>query len=405
MSLSGVRSAAPHDRNNAIDLLRGVAILLVLFHHFCIAYPLGQSALGTVLTHDAVRAIARNGNYGVTLFFAVSGFLITRRACARWGHLGALDARAFYVFRVARILPCLVLLLAVVSALALAGVPIFATHIPGLSSPVALLHAVLAALTFTVNVFIAHHGWANYALGVLWSLSVEEVFYVTFPIVVLLLRRPVLIVAFWSIIVLVGPFYRAAHQDDESGFLFAYFASFDGIAIGAIAAIIAGRWSLSRGTWRVVTVVTIAAMVALYLYRSIGDTNIWGVSAMAAGTAVLLLAASAPGGRSLSGRPLIARIVEWTGRLSYELYLFHLIVLGALRSVWPASSLAATGLARPAMLVLFLAGSCALAALTNRYYAEPLNRRIRRALAPSPQLAVLAAAPVDAREDRLPVAL
>ncbi|MFP3711782.1 acyltransferase, partial [Paraburkholderia sp. SIMBA_009] len=72
---------------------------------------------------DAVHAVVRNGNYGVTMFFAISGYLITSNARRRWGSLGAIDVRTFYISRIARIVPCLLLLLALVNALAAAGVP------------------------------------------------------------------------------------------------------------------------------------------------------------------------------------------------------------------------------------------------------------------------------------------
>lgn len=47
----------------------------------------------------------------------------------------------------------------------------------------------LAALTFWMNILIIHQGWVNYALGVLWSLSVEEVFYVIFPLLAICLKK------------------------------------------------------------------------------------------------------------------------------------------------------------------------------------------------------------------------
>ncbi|MCI1438680.1 MAG: acyltransferase family protein [Acetobacter indonesiensis] len=78
----GIPTAITGQRNRRIDLMRGIAVLLVLFHHFCIAYPLGHSWLATLLTPEGVRAVARNGNYGVTIFFVISGFLITRNALA-----------------------------------------------------------------------------------------------------------------------------------------------------------------------------------------------------------------------------------------------------------------------------------------------------------------------------------
>lgn len=370
----------PGHRNRRIDLLRGVAILLVLFHHFCIAYPLNHSALAALLTPEGVRAVARNGNYGVTLFFVISGFLITSNTLARYGSLAAIRVRTFYAFRIARIVPCLLLLLALVNGLALAGVPIFATHIPGLSPFSAMMRANLAALTFSMNVFIAHYDWANYALGVLWSLSVEEVFYLTFPLVALVMRRQPLIMLFWALVALVGPFYRMAHQNDESGFLFAYLASFDGIAIGCMAAVVATHWRLDGLAARLLQPVVIAGMVALYLWKSIGATNIWGVSVMALGTAVLLIASAHHENGPLATRSRLLRGVEWTGRLSYELYLFHLIILGLLRTVLPRGTLPDTGFERLALLPVFLIGSGLLASLISRSFSEPLNRALRQRL-------------------------
>jgi peptidoglycan/LPS O-acetylase OafA/YrhL len=59
----------------------------------------------------------------VFLFFVISGFPITANSRARWGRLAAKDVRAFYRRRAARILPCLLVLVAVLCGLALAGVP------------------------------------------------------------------------------------------------------------------------------------------------------------------------------------------------------------------------------------------------------------------------------------------
>ena len=151
-----------------------------------------------------MHAIARNGNYGVTMFFVISGYLITSNARRRWGSLGAVDVRAFYVSRIARIVPCLLLLLALVNGLAAAGVPIFQNHAPeGIAVSFWLVN--LASLTFWMNVLIGAYGWVNYALGVLWSLSVEEVFYLTFPLLCIALRRDARLVTFWVVVAAIGP--------------------------------------------------------------------------------------------------------------------------------------------------------------------------------------------------------
>lgn len=65
-------------RNYKIDILRGISILLVLLHHFNIPYKLKDTWLGFDFLGEAFSTvIARNGNYGVTMFFVISGFLIT----------------------------------------------------------------------------------------------------------------------------------------------------------------------------------------------------------------------------------------------------------------------------------------------------------------------------------------
>ena len=344
-------SAGP--RNARIDLLRGVSIVLVLLHHFNIPYSLRDTSLARLVGWDAVHAVARNGNYGVTMFFVISGYLITSNARRRWGHLGAVDVRAFYVSRVARIVPCLLLLLALVNGLAAAGVPIFQNHAPeGIAVSFWLVN--LASLTFWMNVLIGAYGWVNYALGVLWSLSVEEVFYLSFPLLCVALRRDARLVAFWVVIAAIGPVYRFTHAGDEGGFLYAYFASFDGIAIGCCTALLAERAHWQRLAAPLVQWPVAAAMAVLYLAWPIAASQVAGVTAMALGTAVLLIGAHVNGER-VPGR-LLAPLCR-AGKLSYELYLFHLIVLGGLRTFWPPS--ATHGDTKLLLLMAYLALSVA----------------------------------------------
>lgn len=363
-------------RNRRIDLIRGVSILLVLFHHFNIAYHLNDTILAGTFGWNAVRAVARNGNYGVTMFFVISGFLITSNAGRRWAGLGNVDTRAFYARRIARIVPCLLLLLAIVNVAALAGLAIFQNHAPA-GTPVSFWIVNLASLTFWMNVLIGAHGWVNYPLGVLWSLSVEEVFYLAFPLLCIVLRRESRLLAFWLVIAAIGPLYRFTHQSDEGGFLYAYFACFDGIAMGCCAAMLAKRFVL-RGRWAVALQgVVVAGMAYLYLYRPIGETNVLGVTAMALGTAVLLLATydrnDTPREKG-AWYPATAGIA-WFGRRSYELYLFHLIVLGVIRTVRPPRIV--FGDEKLLLLALFFVLSALLSAGVARFYSEPLNRKSR----------------------------
>ncbi len=120
----------------------------------------------------------------VIAFFVISGFLITRLSIGRWGPLGHIHIGAFYALRVARILPCLLLLLLILSALHLMGAPNF-TIPPDRAS---LGRATLAALTFHVNYLEGHHGYLPGCWDILWSLSIEETFYLLFPLIYALVR-------------------------------------------------------------------------------------------------------------------------------------------------------------------------------------------------------------------------
>lgn len=358
-------------RNRGVDLIRGVSILLVLFHHFNIAYRLDDTFLSHVFGWSAIRALARNGNYGVTMFFVISGYLITTNAYRRWGSLGHVDVKAFYRLRIARIVPCLLLLLVIVNTLAVSGIAIFQNH-SSTGTPVSFWLVNLASLTFWMNVLIGAHGWTNYPLGVLWSLSIEEVFYLAFPLLGFVLRRETRLVAFWLACIVIGPVYRLFHQGDEGGYLYAYFACFDAIAIGCCSALLAKRiqW---HGRVRTISAGFVsAAMTFVYLACPIGESNVLGVTGMALGTAVLLLAAPDRPSQLHGG---LTRLIEWFGRLSYELYLFHLIVLGLLRTFFPPSGV--QGDEKLVLLASYLLVSAALSALIARCYAEPLNRAIR----------------------------
>lgn len=198
-------------RNYKIDILRGVSILLVLLHHFNIPYKLHDTWLGvSVFGEPLSTLIARNGNYGVTMFFVISGFLITQHTLQRNGSLAQIQLKNFYIRRVARIIPCLVLLVVMMTILGCLGLQPFLNQTPnGIEVPYGL--TVFAAFTFWMNILIIEYGWVNYALGVLWSLSVEEVFYLAFPLLCLTLARGKAFVLFLVLIVAYAPYFRSLH--------------------------------------------------------------------------------------------------------------------------------------------------------------------------------------------------
>ena len=378
--MNATSSSADHapQRDARIDLLRGVAILLVMLLHFSLTYRLSQSPLAAWLSVPVVQALIVNGNYGVTMFFAISGFLITSYSLRRAGSLGAIDVRQFYVYRFARIMPTLALALGAIVTLGFAGVPSFANsshHQPLPASFFAI--AVFSVLTFWHNVLMQSLGYFNYCLNIYWSLSVEEVFYLVYPLAAIALRRSRWFVAACAVPIVVAPIYRALHADNELYFMYGYAACFDAIAMGCIVALCKPHLRLAprlRGS------VAIAAGLALCWTYAIGidGHEALGFSAIALSTSLLLLTAPGAGERSAAAARGLAPL-RWLGRHSYELYLFHIVVLAGMRDLLPRDALAA-GLKLP-WLVLFFALSAGAAAAISRSFSEPVNRWLRERLA------------------------
>ena len=142
----------------ALDGLRGVAILMVLAGHWCSAAISGLAGLG-----GAAAA-------GVTVFFVLSGFLITSLLVREQRDHGRIRLRDFYLRRALRLFPALWLLLAVVVAVDVAT-----------GSFGHLLHSVLPALLYGYNWTAVAHAPVGDPTGQMWSLAIEEQFYLVWP--------------------------------------------------------------------------------------------------------------------------------------------------------------------------------------------------------------------------------
>ena len=159
-------------RLNGVDALRSLAILFVLLNHVNIRLLIARVPYTQGLPSQLVASLFSNGQRGVQIFFAVSGFLITSMTLRRWGPLEKVRIRDFYMLRFARIAPLLLLLLAVLSILDQRQVAGFVIR-PGAGG---LHQALFAALTFHINLLEAQRGYLPPNWDVLWSLSVEETF-------------------------------------------------------------------------------------------------------------------------------------------------------------------------------------------------------------------------------------
>lgn len=321
MTNTPLASPCKRDRNFGIDCLRGLAILLVIVHHLALPFrlPLGPSLLGEWLPRRLLDAIGFNGYEAVFMFFAISGFLITLRIIERDGELRRVDLRRFYRARARRILPLLGLALALLSLLAWFGVPGFAPE----SERQSLAGLLLSALTFTFNWYEGQTGWAPAGWDVLWSLSIEEVFYVGFPLLCLWLPRPLLVGVLLAWALGLGPLRELVPASDEVWYEKAYLPGMAAMAWGILAAMLASRRhgrSLHLLAWLGGCGILLVLGWPDLVYRHLFKSNLYLICA---GTCLMLVAFHAHPPAPMRGLRWLARM----GALSYELYLFHMFVV------------------------------------------------------------------------------
>ncbi len=287
-----------------IDVLRGLCIIAVVLHHINLRIHFRESALGNVIGPAANRVLFWSGYYGVRVFFVISGFLIATWSLKRWGTLRQIDLRKFYRMRFARIVPCLLGLLVLLAILDRAGVRHFTIN----PQHTSLGRALTAALTFHINWLEARTGYLPAAWDMLWSLSVEEVFYIFFPLLCVLLRKQALIVMLLLCFVVIGPYARI-HSSNELWADYGYLSCMDGIALGCLAAMVAAKTRLSRKANLVLAVCGVLLCVFIDFFRApaarLGLYKIGlDVTLLQIGTALLLIALQLRSEEKAAGKAL-----------------------------------------------------------------------------------------------------
>jgi peptidoglycan/LPS O-acetylase OafA/YrhL len=279
-----------------LDGLRGIAILIVLG------------------AHTGVPGFADGGGgAGVTLFFVLSGYLITSLLLAEKARTGRVDLRAFYIRRALRLFPALAAVLVVVAILAVAGLMPQAAR-EGVDYRV----VVLGVIFYVVN-WVAVAGQSIGMLGHAWSLAVEEQFYILWPTLLLFgLRfgRTRLVLVILLLAFLDTP-YRLL-LDLNGGFMHVFVGTDsrgDALLLGCVLALLETRWHVAVG-W--------AGLLGLALVAALwpGDPGL-GLQIMfipAAAIVSTLAVAGCP--TILAWRPL-----AFVGKISYGLYLWHGLVI------------------------------------------------------------------------------
>ncbi|BEP40921.1 acyltransferase family protein [Variovorax sp. V15] len=369
-------SSAPLPRMTHVDLLRGLLAIFVVLLHANLRIPFAPPELSQWMGSRAGGILFRSGYYAVIVFFVVSGYLITSASIRRWGDLSRVRPAAFCHLRAARILPPLLLLLAVLSVLHIASSAWFALD----TSKVSLWRALLAALGLHINWLEAQVGYLPGPWGVLWSLSVEEVFYLCFPLVCVLCGSERRLALLLIVPIVLGPLARSVFSDNELWQDHSYLSGMDGIAFGCLAALLAHRVPRvpTAAARRAVLLVGMTLGVTVFCFRKevyqLGFTRFGlQVTLLELGVALMLAAAHwRPWAwcASAAVAPL-----SWFGRNSYEVYLSHMFVV--IPGAWLFQWLGASPSWIPVWFVAVVAASGLLGHLVARCFSEPCNRALR----------------------------
>ena len=287
------------------------------------------------------------GGFGVTIFFFLSGFLITTLLRAEFEKNGVISIRHFWLRRTLRILPPFYLVLASALLIGLAVDP------PGTLSPPAV---TAQALQYT-NYWIVRHGYEGQpsGTGVYWSLAVEEHFYILFPWFYILLQKAKLsarnqAAVLWGICVLVLAWRLVLVFVHHAPMVRTYLASdtrVDSILFGCALAVwknpVLDDVALNERRWKYAYVPFAALLLACCLVER-GDNFRETVRYSLQGAALTIVFIAAI--RFQYWRVfawLNSRAAVFIGLLSYSLYLLHLAVLLGIARALPEAGLLVQG--------------------------------------------------------------
>ena len=320
----------------ALDGFRGLAIALVLFEH------LVSGRLGW-------------GRLGVQIFFVLSGYLITgilinyRRTMK-----AGTAARVFYWHRFLRLSPAFYLALAVAGALGIAG---------------SFQTLALAAVYLSNFDSFFRQQWSE--SGHLWSLAVEEQFYLLFFPLAMLIARNRLQVALLAILGLSFAFNWMMFATGVSLFAILLPGAAHGLAAGGLLAISqkdASGWQWPQALGRssvalAVSGVLVLALSALSMLSATMKDALLPPFVDVAAVCMIYLCTAKP--NSLPARVLALRPLRWLGTISYGLYVYHAFILEAF-------GLYAPDLSKPLRIAAILSSSLAAAWFSWRYTEKPI---------------------------------
>ena len=354
----------------SLDGLRAISVALVFF------------------SHGGLESIVP-GTLGVTIFFVLSGFLITTLMREEYTAQGTVSFRAFYLRRFLRLMPPLVIVTAIAVALSLTS---------GLGSPFTPT-GLLSVLCYFSNYFRILHGEIGLppGLGVTWSLAIEEHYYLLYPPLALALlkfgrpRFSALSLVVLCALILSWRCWLKLHGGSEAHLSMGTDTRVDAILIGCLLAVIKNPWLdpqpvADRARDLTLASACLGLLMATLLWRSDLFRMTFRYTLQCLAIAGLLYLAVARAQlvpfRWLNTRPLM-----YLGAVSYTVYLSHYLVL-----VWAQAHVSALG--SVAVVAVAAIGTLGIAFVMREWVENPcaaLRRRLHHAFvarAPSPPGAV-----------------
>jgi peptidoglycan/LPS O-acetylase OafA/YrhL len=346
----------------ALDGLRAVAVVAVLLYHADVPWWKG-------------------GFLGVDVFFVISGYLITCLLLADWTNHHHLGLGRFWYRRARRLLPALFVMVAVVSLYAALFLPDVLAQLRG---------EVLAAGFYVENWFLIFRNLSYFQaagrpplLQHVWSLAVEEQFYLLWPIILLVSlkvwrgrKKRILLGVLAGVVastVLMAVLYRPFH--DPSRVYYGADTRAAALLLGAALAFVWAPWRLQgrtgRNAGKVLDVAAgVSVLVLLWMFHTVSylDTGLYrGGFLVAAIVSAVLIAATVHPKAKVSAAVLGLAVFRWIGVRAYGIYLWHWPIFMVTRA---HSDIELTGLP---LLILRLALTFGIAALSYHYLEEPIR--------------------------------
>jgi peptidoglycan/LPS O-acetylase OafA/YrhL len=346
----------------ALDGYRGLAVLAVVFFH---------------------SEVIAGGWLGVDLFFVLSGFLIMRVVLREKNTTGNVSLKNFWYRRLKRLMPALILFLV--------GVAAFVAWYPEKSLlPSNLAGEFVATVAYVANwftIFSTAGYWAQYSvpspLQHMWSLAIEEQFYIVFPLVVaalLFFKKRHLIGTVFAALTLTSWGLALWYLSSGANFERVYLGTetrMGAITLGALVGYL--TMNENHVVWlKKVTrfLVVPAAVIAAFLLFSLDGNVEWSpqrwllVILFELAVVCLLVVAVHPPKRGLSKKlntAISVRFLVWFGGISYGLYLWHIPVQLTIKQLYPSIS-------NYLLLAGTLSASTGIAYLSLRFVEKPIRQ-------------------------------